>query len=431
MPWRIVAVGAAVFLIAVVLLRLLLPSGTTGSLTVSTVGSSQTGQITVSGVDFAPAESVDIALDGAVVKTVTTEGDGTFTTQIGIGDKMGGVVSVVGGTSGRQADTAFTVAPISSSNPTASHDASVSPSQPASPTASDAAPSATTTTASTSPGILFYSDRAPGSTTKGANELYLIDPVTRVETRLTDNTTADSFPAWSPDHKRIVFDRDGDLLIAAFAGGTLSTKTEGLTKGTSADSFPAWSVDDWFAFVRTRSSTDSEIRRIQRGKNSVPFVAGQKVRAPAWSPDGKTLAYMADNGSGQYDIYTVKVGEAPVPLLDSPVSELNPNWSPDGKTIVFVRDHGEPLSYDNDIYTVDVATKTVSGPLTGTSAYNGQGVQDGNPVWSPDGKQIAFYRALEASPTTGYHLWLMNADGSGQQDLMPDRPGRNLDPMWR
>ena len=207
--------------------------------------------------------------------------------------------------------------------------------------------------------------------------------MTRVETRLTDNTNADSFPAWSPDHRRIVFDRDGDLLIAPFADGTLSTKTEQLTKGTSNDSFPAWSVDDWFAFVRTRSSTDSEIRRIQRGQNSVPFVAGQKVRAPAWSPDGKTLAYMADNGNGQYDIYTVKVGEAPVLLLDSGLSELNPNWSPDGKAIVFVRDKGEKLSYDNDIYTVDVATKTVSGPLTDN------GVQDGNPVWSPYGKQNA------------------------------------------
>jgi Tol biopolymer transport system component len=141
-------------------------------------------------------------------------------------------------------------------------------------------------------------------------------------------------------------------------------------------------------------------------------------------PDGKTLAYMADNGSGQYDIYTVKVGEAPIPLLNSGQSELNPNWSPDGETIVFVRDKGEKLSYDNDIYTVDVATK-VSGPLTDN------GVQDGNPVWSADGRQTAFYRALEASPTTGFHLWLMNADGSNQQDLMPDRPGRNLDPMWR
>jgi TolB protein len=431
MPWRIVAVGAAVLLIAVVLLRLLLPSGATGSVDVSTVGSSQTGQITVSGEDFAPAERVDVTLDGAVVKTVTTDGDGTFTTQIGIGDRTGGVVSVVGGTSGRQAKTTFTVAPTSSSIPTASPGASTTPTQQASPTASHASPSATTTTGSTSPGILFYSDRAPGSTAKGPNELYLIDPVTRVETRLTDNANADSFPAWSPDHKEIVFERDGGLLIADFADGTLSTKTEQLTKGTANDSFPAWSVDDWFAFVRTRSGTDSEIRRIQRGQNSVPFVAGQKVRAPAWSPDGKTLAYMADNGSGQYDIYTVKVGEAPVPLLDSPRSELNPNWSPDGKSIVFVRDQGQSGSDDNDIYTVDVATKKVSEPLTGTSDQDGLGVQDGNPVWSPDGKQIAFYRALDPSPTTGFHLWLMNADGTDQQDLMPGRPGRNLDPSWR
>jgi Tol biopolymer transport system component len=154
-------------------------------------------------------------------------------------------------------------------------------------------------------------------------------------------------------------------------------------------------------------------------------VAGKSVRAPAWSPDGTTLAYMADNGSGQFDIFTLKEGEEPVPLLDGPLSELNPNWSPDGKTIIFVRDKGEPKSFDNDIFKVDVATREVTGPLTDND------VQDGNPVWSPDGSQIAFYRALEASATTGFHIWIMNADGSGQEDLMPDRPGRNLDPMWR
>src|SRR4029078_2636494 len=223
LPWRIVAVGAAVLLIAVVLLRLLMPAGTTGSVDVSTVGSSQTGQITVSGEDFAPGELGDVTLDGAVVKTVTTDGDGRFTTQIGIGDTTGGVVSVVGGTSGRRANTAFTVPPTSSSSPTGTHDSTPTPSQRASPTASHASPSATTT-GSTSPGILFYSDRAPGSTAKGPNQLYLIDPVTRVETRLTDVTNADSFPAWSPDHTQVVFDRDGDLLISTFADGTLSTK---------------------------------------------------------------------------------------------------------------------------------------------------------------------------------------------------------------
>jgi Tol biopolymer transport system component len=54
-------------------------------------------------------------------------------------------------------------------------------------------------------------------------------------------------------------------------------------------------------------------------------------------------------------------------------------------------------------------------------------VQDGNPVWSSDGTQIAFYRATG----DGYHIWVMNKDGTDPHDLMPDRPGRNLDPNWR
>ena len=48
-------------------------------------------------------------------------------------------------------------------------------------------------------------------------------------------------------------------------------------------------------------------------------------------------------------------------------------------------------------------------------------------MFSPDGTQIAFYR----KSTTGYHLWVMNADGPGQRDLMPEREGDNLDAIWR
>ena len=73
-------------------------------------------------------------------------------------------------------------------------------------------------------------------------------------------------------------------------------------------------------------------------------------------------------------------------------------------------------------FLLDVAKQRVTKRLTKN------GVQDGNPVWSPDGKQIAFYRATEDG---GYHIWVMNIDGTGVRDLMPDRPGRNLDPNWR
>ena len=417
-PWRLVAVGAVALVLLVLLVRVLVPPDTSGSLSVSTVGASQTGlDHRVRARTSCPPRLIDVSLDGDVVKTVARR----RRRQVHHPDRYraedprrrvgrrsvrsAGQHRVLGGSErfgepervGRRKPHALECVPAGE------HDDWLDLSRDP-----------------------LLQRPFPGVDEKGDNELYLLDPVTRVETRLTSNANADSFPAWSPNHEEIVFDRDGDLKIAAFAGGKLGTSVEALTTGGSNDNFPAWSIDDRIAFARFLGGNNgSEIRVIRRGGNSELVVAGKSVRAPAWSPDGTTLAYMADNGSGQFDIFTIKEGEEPVPLLDGPLSELNPNWSPDGKTIVFVRDKGEPKSYDNDIFKVDVATKEVTGPLTDND------VQDGNPVWSPDGSQIAFYRALEASATTGFHIWIMNADGSGQEDLMLDRPGRNLDPMWR
>jgi TolB protein len=48
-------------------------------------------------------------------------------------------------------------------------------------------------------------------------------------------------------------------------------------------------------------------------------------------------------------------------------------------------------------------------------------VRDSNPVWSPDGRRIAF--------ESNWQLWVMNADGSGQLRLTRTRT-RNLAPSW-
>ena len=56
-------------------------------------------------------------------------------------------------------------------------------------------------------------------------------------------------------------------------------------------------------------------------------------------------------------------------------------------------------------------------------------VQDGNPVWSQTAQQVAFYKATDREGT-GYHLWLVNSNGTGACNTMPGRPGKNMDPSW-
>ena len=55
-------------------------------------------------------------------------------------------------------------------------------------------------------------------------------------------------------------------------------------------------------------------------------------------------------------------------------------------------------------------------------------IEDGNPVWSPDGTQLAFVKATDPAHS---HIWVVNADGTNPHDLMPDRDGKNMDLNWR
>jgi Tol biopolymer transport system component len=177
------------------------------------------------------------------------------------------------------------------------------------------------------------------------------------------------------------------------------------------------------AIWEVRSDGSGDVRPILSG-------GGHRVWTPTWSADGSILAittdfFTANYGVANFDVATIRPGDAaPVQLTSGATSERNPTWSPDGKTIAFVMDQGKPTDSDADIYLLDVATKKVTKRLTDND------VQDGNPVWSPDGKQICFYRATN-SKSTAFHLWVINIDGTAPHDLMPDRAGSNLDPNWR
>ncbi|MCC2669240.1 MAG: Periplasmic protease, partial [Armatimonadetes bacterium] len=137
-------------------------------------------------------------------------------------------------------------------------------------------------------------------------------------------------------------------------------------------------------------------RTDERGaKTASATYTSSNVSEFALSPDGKRAAFVVRG-----DIFAVSIekgGEAKR-LTNNPTRDQDVAWSTDGKSIVFSsnRDGGYR------IYSVDVASGTT------TQLTRGGGI-DTDPLYSPDGKWIAFRRGPQTS------LYVIRPDGSGEQ----------------
>lgn len=125
-------------------------------------------------------------------------------------------------------------------------------------------------------------------------------------------------------------------------------------------------------------------------------------RYPSWSPDGRLIAFNS-NRDGTYNLYVLGADGQGLRQLthEKPGVEAGmQSWTADGKWIYFgLFGKGPP--------------RMCRIAPDGTQFQEvGQGI---DPAVSPDGKQIAFARALK----DGHHLFIMNADGTNVRQLTP------------
>jgi Tol biopolymer transport system component len=228
-------------------------------------------------------------------------------------------------------------------------------------------------------------------------------------------------PILSPDGKHVVFEALNQLWIMRIGG-----KPQALTNDKYYKEDPAWSPDGKrIAYSSDKGGTEDIYvldLATKEEKRVTSFPDSAEV-ASAWSPDGKMLAYQDQNGATYVlDLDTTKVRRVAGPLF----APSKPSWSANGKTIAI----GALKPYTHrfregtsQILTVDVAT----GALTYTEPAPFKSLstrgEDG-PTYSPDGSSLTF--VMDSV------LWIQPVDRNG----VPSGPARQINhevtdaPTW-
>jgi len=141
---------------------------------------------------------------------------------------------------------------------------------------------------------------------------------------------------------------------------------------------------------------------------------------PAISPDGRSAVFRAER-HGRTGLWLIDLARGKVRQLTQVANpdeyEGDAAWSPDGTEIAFT--HLGPDSANVRWYSRVQLLDLASGAIRDVTLDGTPRLQMRAPVWTPDGKRIAFVAAFPANPRGG-RAWIVDAAGGRPSPLSPD-----------
>jgi TolB protein len=212
----------------------------------------------------------------------------------------------------------------------------------------------------------------------------------------------------------------GEIAVVDADGSGLRVLTHDRVTETS----PAWSPDHrQIAFLRPKLHTSDQIwvmnadgtdqHALTHFRNAPQLFGNDETSALSWSPDGRQIVFagFADNQGGLEQLYLLNVHTHAVRRLTNlKTGAVNPVWSPNGRWIAYVG-----AVAPGRIYLLSATTHKAH--VVGDAAGSG-------PSWSPDGKRLVF--------NSKGKLWLVNTAGTHFHSLgvWGAQPSWSPDGQW-